>query len=426
MSNSKWESGIDLLILSAFSYLYIPVIIFCVTWFKWFIGIPVSVFAAAPVIVLILKTGKRGRLSGAENIIFSVIAFLLCLCWCYFSGLGGFVLQSGDFPKHNVILRDLITMDIPVRYVFNGKKGFLSYYIGAYLVPAFVGRAFGGSFDRANDALLLWTALGIFIALLLIYRESGLRKGRALVIMLAAIVLFATFVCPLSAIFSRWRPEEVGDGLHWLSNTIWIQYSSDITLLSYVFPQMLSGLLGVALFKAFRHEYDKWGLVLAPLVLYSAFVFLGMAVLMLTVLVSDLYVQEQLSLKSIFSLYNICSLITAAALVLYLLGNIIQERPPGIPGAFGITDYRGHFFTLLIFDAAWALWFVILYAGDDKKRDNALLAAAAINLFIYPFLRMGYYNDLCMRASIPALLTVAVTTAESLAGAMAGERQMRK
>ena len=159
----------------------------------------------------------------------------------------------------------------PVTYDFDGREGTLSYYIAGYIVPALAGHFFSDSFDVAQDTLLIWNAVGIFLAVLLLYRNIGHKKGASLIIITLTLILFATFVCPLSGIFKNLYPDEAGDGIHWLSNVIWIQYSSDIMLLAYVFPQMISGLLGVSLLKETGNDYGKWGLILAPLVMYSAF-----------------------------------------------------------------------------------------------------------------------------------------------------------
>ncbi len=436
MKNKKFRP--DGLKLAAFSYLYIPVVIFFLTWMKWYIALPACFAIIYPMARLFCggkiegaigsaevkpdisdaKTpvnigDKRGRLYWA--LVFLV--FILCLCWCCLSGIGGFVLQSGDFPKHNVILKDLINCSWPVRYQMRGREGVLSYYIGGYIIPALFGKAAGGSFDRAQDALLVWMTLGVFISVLLIYRcierrlEGSKTKEFALVAVFFALFSFAPFICPLSGIFAKWYPWEVGDGVHWLSNMIYIQYSSNMTLLSYVFPQMVPGLVSVSLLKSMRREYDKWGLILAPLALYSAFVFLGMAMLMLTIFGVDAIFSKGACLKrgNILSVYNICSAFTALCLVFNFLGVILQEKPESTAMGLGLIDYTGYVHTLVFFEAAWLLWALIL-----SRPKSVLILAASINLFLYPFFRMGYYNDLCMRASIPALLILCVEVAERL------------
>ncbi|MCR4656802.1 MAG: hypothetical protein K5770_11320 [Lachnospiraceae bacterium] len=428
----------DGLKLAAFAYLYIPVIIFFMTWLKWYLALPACAAVAYSLAMLFSREDHEEDKRGVLFWALAALVFVLCLFWCCLSGIGGFVLQSGDFPKHNIILKDLINCGWPVRYRMRGREGVLSYYIGGYIVPALFGKIAGGSFDMAQDALLVWTALGIFISVLIIFRciekrmeafdsEKGMsdisaakipfnREGSkkteiSLIAVFFVLFTFATFVCPLSGIFAKWYPWEAGDGVHWLSNTIFIQYSSNITLLSYVFPQAVPALLSVSLLRSMRREYDKWGLILAPLALYSAFVFLGMAILMATIFAADAITGRGECLKSgnILSVYNICSAFTALCLVLNLLGVILQEKPESIAMSLELIDYTGYVHTLVFFEVSWLLWVLIL-----SRHKSVLILAASINLFFYPFLKMGYYNDLCMRASIPALLILCVEAAERL------------
>ena len=421
------KGPVDILGLLVLSYLYIPVIIFCITWFKPFIALMACLGAVGGMgLYLAGSKGIPGGLKKQEWM-FAAVSLLIILLWCALSGFGGYVLQSGDFPKHNVILRDIMVNRAPVRYDFDGREGTLSYYIAGYIVPALMGHLFSDSFDIAQDTLLVWNAAGIFLAVLMLYRNIGHKKGLSLVIITLTLVLFATFVCPLSGIFKNWYPDEAGDGIHWLSNVIWIQYSSDIILLAYVFPQMISGLLGVALLKETGNDYGKWGSILAPLVLYSAFVFLGMAILMLTVFAAGLLSDEEegkgrdhvkTTLVSVFSVCNLCSLVLMGALILYLMGNILQEKPPGASMGIERIYYGGYYHTLVFFELSWMLWILLLLR---REKDNRLLFAASFNLLIYPFFKMGYYNDLCMRASIPALLVISVTVAENIIISVFGE-----
>ncbi len=434
----------DGLRLAAFIYLYLPALIFVLTWMKWFIAVPAVAVAVYPLAVLLLSEKREPRKRSPLFISLIILSFVLCLLWCASSGIGGFTLQSGDFPKHNIILKDLIFKDWPVKYSMRGEEGFLSYYIGAYIVPALFGKAvfkaspLGNVFDRAQDMMLIWTALGIFLSLLILFRhfeskagEKAMgrlyKTGALLIVILFVLVMFSPFLTPISGIFSKWYPDEAADGVHWLSDVIWIQYSSDITLLAYVFPQYVSGLLAVSLFMDERRGYDKWGLILAPLILCSAFVFLGMSILMLSVYLLDFFAERKaghFNLK-IFSKYNICSLVFALILLMYLFGNITQEKPASAGMGVELIDYYRYVHTLFFFELSWLLWIPLIAGPLVKKeaagenRDKAiLLLAVSINLFIYPFFKMGYYNDLCMRASIPALSVLCVLAAERLLGSL--------
>ena len=441
-------------IFSAITYLYIPIVIFLIGWIKVWIAVPVILITAGAIAAWAFFGEKSNSIAVSEDkakmipeAVCALITLALCVLWCMASGLGGFVAQTPDWYKHNILLSDLIKLDYPIVYSFAEGKGVLCYYIADYLPAAVLARILpsgkGGPFDTAQLILLLWTALGIFLAVLVLYLVFGRGRGYNLPLIFLGVFLFGTFICPLSGLFRVWFPEDVRDGVQWLSNAAWIQYSSNITLLSYVFPQLSSGLVASALFYSFRDKPEIWGLILAPLVLHSTFVFLGMAVLMGTVFLVDVvFSKTWRTFRKLFSPWNLASLPVLAVLLIYILGNFLQSKPAGSAMGFEMIDYRGHIWTLIVFELSWLLWiFLLLYPGREPsletgqeptlkagqglsseagqtarqregdslhKTDRVLLISVSISLFLYPFFTMGYYNDLCMRASIPALLVLCI------------------
>lgn len=98
--------------------------------------------------------------------------------------------QSGDWDKHNAVLRDLIDYPWPVYYRdVNGGPVMLSYYIGQYLLPAAVGKL-THSFVLACVTQYLWLCLGLLLLViwvLLLVRARSARQSAAAV---AALLLF--------------------------------------------------------------------------------------------------------------------------------------------------------------------------------------------------------------------------------------------
>ena len=89
----------------------------------------------------------------------------------------------------------------------------------------------------------------------------------------------------------------------------------------------------------------------------------------------------------------------------YLFGNIIQPKPDDAGMSFTILHYGNYKTLLLLFEAAWMIWIPFLYR---RKKENILLLSASILLLIFPFFSLGYFNDLCMRASIPPLFVFCI------------------
>lgn len=342
---------------------------------------------------------------------YSFISLVLIVVWCCLSGFGGYVLQPKDWEKHNLILNDLINMSWPVCYECGDGRGVLCYYIAEYLIPAATGKVWG--FDAAAMALLIWVVIGLFITVFLLYNQYGNRKAWTLLIIVFSLFSFATLLGPISGIYREWFPEDASDGFMWLSNTIRIQYSSNITLLRWVFPQFVPTAVTLALLFRYRNQYEIWMLCIAPLILYSTFAFVGMVELLLLIFVIDCIKNRQIRAQfgQAISICNVVAVLDIVVFVIYIGGNVLQEKPVTAQMGFMSIDYSEHIWVLIAFEAAWILWMALLAKNELR---NGILWAASISLFLFPFFSMGMYNDFCMRASIPALLCLCFLVTKNL------------
>ena len=405
MVKRSFSFRLDWLKTAALLYLYIPIFIFLLTWVNLFFALPIGVLGMVMLFLLCQKNPdeeKQKRILTKQFLIMAVLTFIFIGIWCSLSGLGGFTEQTGDWKKHNVLLRDLIDKPWPVRYDFNGE-GVMSYYIAGYLIPAIVGKIL--NFDYAQIAMLIWAVIGIFIACLYLYRIFGKNKPSNLLVSALVIFAFSTFIIPLAGIYMQWSPKDAGGFGHWISHEAIIQYSSNITLLRWVFPQFVPTLIAVALFIKEKERIDRWLPLVTPLALYSTFTFLGLGIVMFFKFVIDLLHKNKeeilAKVKAIFSIINLLTLPLLCLLLVYIAGNILQSKPASAGMNFGILTHKHTKLALILFQLSWLIWFFILY---KREKTNSLFWASSITLFILPFFIMGRWNDLCMRASIPALL----------------------
>ncbi len=88
---------------------------------------------------------------------------LLILTLTTISGAGGFVVQSGDWTKHNVVINDLMNYEWPVNYGPGPyvKDTTLVYYLAYYIPPALIGKV--GGWRMAEIASYIYTLLGVFL-----------------------------------------------------------------------------------------------------------------------------------------------------------------------------------------------------------------------------------------------------------------------
>ena len=394
----------DWLDLISLSYLYLPIAVFALTWFKAYIGIPFILLCL--VIMFRYVSGQnKETVINKNNILWFIISMIILFAWCVFSGLGGFAQQTDDWQKHNVLLKTFINHSWPINISYKGKSGVISYYIGDYLLPGLVGKI--SNFNVAQVCLLLWMFIGLVLLSILIYRWINTNHGWSFLIISFSLILFSTFIYPLSGIYKVWNPTDLSPVLgpvgEWFSNSVQIQYTSNISLLRYVFPQFVAIAIGTISFINNRYQYEKWGIWLAPLSLYSTFAFVGLALLMVLSFIYDSISSKKFisKIKKLFSFNNICALIIALILAIYIAGNILQPKPEFAKMSFSFINYSNHKLAFLTFQFSWIIWVLLLL---KYERKNSIIYISSILLFILPFCRFGFANDLVMRVSIPALL----------------------
>ena len=137
-----------LLILSLI-YIYLPIIIFFVTWTK-----PLVALICLEVLITCLLRYEKNALSKVnikpeQNVQVSIWMLLLAVAffiWIgYYAGYGRFVNQVSDWNKHNAVLADLVNRPWPVYYSNGDEHSMLTYYIAGYIVPGLTGKIFDSS-----------------------------------------------------------------------------------------------------------------------------------------------------------------------------------------------------------------------------------------------------------------------------------------
>ena len=404
--NNDAKFHINWIDLVALIYLYLPILLFALTWLKLYVSIPFILMSVFIICKYVVGNSKVKVLT-KDNLPWIIICLVILLGWCVLSGLGGFAQQTDDWQKHNVLLKTFIDHSWPIDISYKGKHGVISYYIGDYLLPGLIGKI--SNFNVAQTFLLLWMFIGLVILAFSIYRWINVKCGWPFIFISIGLILFSTFIYPLSGIYKVWNPGDLspvlGPAGEWFSNSVPIQYTSNISLLRYVFPQFVAIAIGTINFMDNRYDYQKWGIWLAPLSLYSTFAFVGLALLMFLSFICD-SLSRKISiykLKKIFHLDNLFSLLIALVLLIYIAGNILQPKPDYAKMAFSFINYSNHKYAFLTFQFSWLIWVLLLLKYELK---NPLLYITSVVLFLLPFCKFGAANDFVMRVSIPSLLVL--------------------
>ena len=394
-------------------YIYLNVVVFLAGWLRPVLAVPgIFLFGCIFYRNYVKKTsGAEGYIRIEKKIL--VYAFAGITAWCIASGLGGFCMQAGDWHKHNAILHDLSERQWPVRYEqTEGGSTLLSYYILFYLFPALAGKL--GGFRLAEFILLVQGIVGIGLVYLHICRFLKLEDGCRQLLALVLLAAFGGLLLPGEKIYGLIRPEDVGFSYHWFSSSVQIQYSTNMILLRWVFPQCIVPWIATLLMLEDTDGIGDFAWIGVPVFLYSCFAFAGLLPFYLGLGVLSLWKGRDAAgwLKKMCSVQNLYAAgFLFPVFLAYIAGNVFQDKPSD---TLELIDYTGNWSLYILFTLSnFLIWSALLW---KKERKNLMFLIANTVLLILPFFRYGSGNDLCMRASIPALFVIAVLFAGMLLG----------
>ena len=414
-----------------FLYVALPLWIFSVSWLNPLWGTVFSIFIALVVASVFFKkavaaaenkrpenarllttdrdstlTFSRGRLTALL-----IITVLVGAVWVWWSGIGGWFVQSSDFNARNAILHDLLSYDWPV--IYGGEKGALVYYIGFWLPAACVGKLAtlctqdaNTIFNIANAALYVWTLIGVCLTFLLLYfqvRANNLKR-------VALALLVFIFFSGMDIIGFTIKGDPISKlHIEWWTYTRF-QYSSVTTTLFWVFNQTV--ISWVATLAMLQENKPRYFVFLGVMCLFNGpLPFVGFVVLALARGIQFWWQNRKLHkfyLRHLFSLPNLLSIVLLFPMV---LSYFACNRATVVNGLVQVTNSK---FKLdaatiryyLLFIALEIVVYVAVLAWHNRK--NVVFWITTAFLFVCPFIHVGSAADFCMRASIPGLVYLCI------------------
>ncbi len=397
------------------AYIYLPILIFLFGWCRWYVAIPCAVVTVG-VLYGMLRNYNREAGSLQLNRGVVIMAMLFMLLIAYYLGWGRFTMQMNDYGKHNGVLNDLVLRSWPVVYAdADGSYCMLTYYLGHYLVPAFLGKLFS-SYRLAELVLAVWTFLGLVLVYFhLLLSLKGVGKWRPLVIVLALIFFSPPLAVAKSIIFRVYGGLDFAGEWFWYSDSLKLQYSSNWGLLQWVSPQVIVPWLVTLMFINQVKRVEYYVPLLLPVLFYGAFPFLGLLPYALAAAVYYYFKVENrwAYIKRIFSAPNLLITFTLGiVLIFYLWGNVVEPKPHEV--AFRWIDYSEEPILLPFFWVVMVLLYLIPIFPENRR--NPWYYVTGCCLLLYPLFSMGLMNDLTMRCSIPALFILMFLILQFLLG----------
>ena len=382
----------------ALVYLALPNVIFLAGW----IVLPIGPVAAALVAVAVFAS-VIGRRSGSTPRIGPLITPVVAVAglWCVMSGVGHLVFANADWVVRDGVLVDLVGKPWPAIYVIDDVVTVMRAPIGYFLPAALFGKLFG--IRAAEDALLGWTLLGVVLVFVLMLRDRPALKPA--LIRLAIFIAFSGM--DIVGQITHYNPHPLGAHLEWWA--FLFQYSSLTTQLFWVPNHALPGWIAIAwlLGQDTRRLPTATAIlfvVFAPL--WSPLTAIGIAPIVVAALLRRLaiarphaFLRELIDWRMLVPAFACCVLIFP-----YLVAGSDKVASGGnadIPWVG--EDIVPRYIEFVLFEF---VGFAVLLLCRDRR--DPLLWAAVAALLALPCYRFGPYNDLAMRASIPALVLLAI------------------
>lgn len=389
-------------------YLSLGHLIFFVGWLRPFYAV-ISVCLLLLAYFLIFKNLKTNEVVRISKRDFVLIA-ISTLVWALFSGSGGFGYQNDDYFKHNALMNDLIVQKWPLLYFVEGKKYYLSHYLGYYgVAPALFGWIGWRSMNLAN---FVFTYIGILLSFFWFFRYLGKFKFWFvwLFILFSGIQLFSFLYLNAEVPFAQLMANQIKlhGNLFWYNSfkLLNLTYESNTAMFFWGPQHAIPAWLGIGMLLSdwqVEKNLQYTPFYLSLLVFWSPLVLIGIAPYFIYALLDTRF-------KNVFNAVN---LLIAPLLFLLIASYILAIESSDLMHNFTITTSRENLTILqqigiyLFFLAMEVgLWWVIAYRIlKDKltRPQKQLYIFVLVLLSLIPLWRYGIWNDWCTRVSLPSL-----------------------
>jgi hypothetical protein len=312
--------------------------------------------------------------------------------------VGGYGYQDGDYTKHNAVLADLFRRDWPVTYSITrdgtGHPATLVYYIAYYLPAAFVGKIAG--WEALRITVILWTACGLFITSLWCLRFArGAFWAPLAFLAFGGLDLIGMF---FGIKVFHWMPELWMENrqMEWWTGFSFGNYPGHSNHFFWAPQHALPGwLITAAVVHRLRSKTLDGCLLLAALApLWSPFIALGL----LPIGIAGMLANKG---KGAMAISNLTALPLLAAMILYFVARGVPGVPfSPVPAGWNDAIPLKMVANFLLEVLPWTL--LLLVSSKLPKSDRIIAISCALFLAILPLWRIGTFNDLMMRSSLPA------------------------
>lgn len=399
-------------------YLFLPLVIFVGGWLQPWLALPLIACILGSVGTMCAGCGKGfGTRPNTREIRSALAIAALAAGFAILTGTGGWVPQSIDYLKHNLLLGDLIERPWPVRYAGEHGERFLCYGLGYYMIPAAIAKLCGAG--CVGFAGWIWATLG----LLLFFHGVGRgfpgnpKLGILAVLLCSGLGVFWALIKSgfLLSLLLPWN--EFAEVLPWQKTIKLGLYTSNVDSFTRIHYQPQHGIvawLGAALIYELvivRKRWTEAAAILAATLFWSPLTTVGLAVIGAVAIIAK---PGKISWRP--TIHLVTALAVSGMLVAYYLPHVpVAER--GF--IWQLADGHAWLPWYLVF-VLFFVWIPVSTIGWlELKRPylgplKPVVIAMTLVLTFSPLYKFGFFGDLRMHLSAPAFLFVAMAMAKGL------------
>lgn len=419
---------VDRLSHCAIAYLVFPFLLFFPWVFQPLVGIPLALTTLIGCWYLL---GKPEPSSETLSRPILLACAFIAVIWVSFGGAGHIVYANTiDWMVRDALLRDLIQASGLPAYDFGGEMYLLRAPLAYNLPAALAGKATG--LQIADKLLWAWTALGTFLFLALLPFKGKLTPKLALIMLVPVIFsgmdiigfMFPDFdmvAFPLPFTKLDW----------WLRAPPRVAYFSNTTQIFWSPHHVLPGWIAAALL--YRHYESSSATRIAPVVLavlplWSPLTWLGVIPLFLLPILRKQNLR--FTNRELLGALLLAPGALLAILYLTLSASNVAFGPTFVDATNNMTFAQlTNFGKVVWYVVSYSFFifveFVILALLVRHAIPGRLFFASIAVLCALPLISLGPYNDLAMRASIPALAMLCIATINFLQSPAARAKPIR-
>ena len=380
-------------------YLYLPIFIFLLGWTSIFISVPVLVFSLIAIYFATKKIYNENMKKTSSDFCEILIVFFIFFLFFVLVGHSDLFAQDFDWHKHHAIFNDLLNYEWPVVYK---NDSMLTYYLGQYIVPSLIGKIFHSSLVMIWS-IPIWNAAGLTLvySVLVFLLKAETKKRKTCIVLFMLLWGGCTGVGTIVFhLIDSGTIKLLPDSFKWIDlENVRIHFASNYDALYGAFQHVIAPWLVTCFFLGNRKHVESYLMLAIPLMFSATFAFvyfIPILVFFAFWYLSKTHIKE--FIKSLFGIGNLFMIPIAGVLIIYFAGNVFSEKPNNV--GFELFDIIDNLLFYLIFILTEFLLYCVFLLKRNIK--NPIFYIALIELIIIPFFKMGLFNDLCSRGSIPA------------------------